>query len=108
MKTGHHVATTQGGRTKAADAASAFRLLQIPNIGPATVADLHLLGINQPAELAGKDPYWLYRHLCLLTGKRHDPCVLDTLISAVRFMEGAPPHPWWHYTAERKINHPDL
>jgi hypothetical protein len=18
------------------------------------------------------------------------------------FMEGAPPHPWWHYTAERK------
>jgi hypothetical protein len=20
----------------------------------------------------------------------------------VRFMEGAPVHPWWHYTAERK------
>jgi hypothetical protein len=28
--------------------------------------------------------------------------VLDTFIAAVRFMEGAPPHPWWHYTAERK------
>lgn len=23
-------------------------------------------------------------------------------ITAVRFMQGAPPHPWWHYTAERK------
>jgi hypothetical protein len=28
--------------------------------------------------------------------------VLDTFMSAVRFMEGAPALPWWHYTPERK------
>jgi pathogenicity locus Cdd1 protein len=28
--------------------------------------------------------------------------VLDTFIAAVRYMEGAPKRPWWHYTAERK------
>jgi hypothetical protein len=33
---------------------------------------------------------------------RHDPCVLDTFIAAVRYMEGAPNTPWWHYTPERK------
>jgi hypothetical protein len=33
---------------------------------------------------------------------RHDPCVIDTFLSAVRFMEGAPPQPWWHCTPERK------
>src|SRR3546814_7171550 len=58
------------------------------------------LGIEQPAQPVGKDPHALYERLCRLTGVRHDPCVLDTFISAVRFMEGAPPRPWWHYTAE--------
>jgi len=37
-----------------------------------------------------------------LTATRDDPCVIDTFISAVRFMEGAPALPWWHYTEERK------
>jgi hypothetical protein len=31
-----------------------------------------------------------------------------TFISAVRFMEGAPARPWWHYTAERKKKFPAL
>jgi len=87
---------------KARSAGEARRLSDIPNIGPAMVEDFRNLGIEQPAQLAGKDPYALYQRLCALTGVRHDPCVIDTFISAVRFMEGAPPHPWWHYTAERK------
>jgi hypothetical protein len=37
-----------------------------------------------------------------VTGERHDPCVLDAFLSAVRFMEGAPKKPWWKYTSERK------
>jgi hypothetical protein len=37
-----------------------------------------------------------------ITGKRQDPCVLDVFIATVRFIEGAPARPWWHYTAERK------
>jgi hypothetical protein len=55
-----------------------------------------------PAELLGRDPYAMYEDLCQLTGQRHDPCLLDTFIAAVRFMEGAPKKPWWKYTAERK------
>ena len=74
----------------------------IPNIGPAVAADLRQLGIMSPAELPGRDPYALYDDLCRNTGQRHDPCLLDTFIAAVRYMEGAPKKPWWKYTAERK------
>jgi hypothetical protein len=87
---------------KARHASEARRLADIPNIGPAMVADFRNLGIERPAQLSGQDPYALYDRLCRVTGVRHDPCVIDTFISAVRFMDGAPPHPWWHYTAERK------
>jgi hypothetical protein len=78
------------------------RLEEIPNIGPAIAADLRRLGIDQPADLPGRDPYEMYDDLCRLTGRRHDPCLLDTFIAAVRFMEGEPKKPWWKYTAERK------
>ena len=77
-------------------------LEDIPNIGPAIAADLRQLGITSPAELPGRDPYAMYEDMCQLTGQRHDPCLLDTFIAAVRFMEGAPKKPWWKYTAERK------
>ncbi len=78
------------------------RLEQIPNIGPASAEDLRLIGICNPKDLVGRDPYVLYRELCEKTGRRHDPCVIDVFISAVRFMEGRPKRPWWAYTAERK------
>jgi hypothetical protein len=78
------------------------RLEDIPNVGPATAADLRRLGITTPSELPGRDPYALYEDLCRLTDQRHDPCLLDTFIAAVRFMEGGPKKPWWKYTAERK------
>jgi hypothetical protein len=78
------------------------RLEDLPNIGPATAADLRRLGIAAPADLRSADPYALYETLCRVTRTRHDPCVLDTFISAVRFMQGAPARPWWKYTAGRK------
>jgi predicted GIY-YIG superfamily endonuclease len=77
-------------------------LEDIPNIGPAIAADLRQLGITTPADLPGRDPYGMYDDLCRITGQRHDPCLLDTFIAAVRYMEGAPKKPWWKYTAERK------
>lgn len=77
-------------------------LEDIPNIGPAVAADLRQLRITTPADLPGRDPYAMYDDLCRITGQRHDPCLLDTFISAVRYMEGAPKKPWWKYTAERK------
>lgn len=78
------------------------RLTDIPNIGPAMARDLELIGIQQPDQLLGRDPYQLYDELGRITGRRHDPCVLDVFIAAVRFMAGEPARPWWHYTAERK------
>ncbi|MFZ2473274.1 MAG: helix-hairpin-helix domain-containing protein [Methanothrix sp.] len=47
-------------------------------------------------------PYDMYKELCRKTRKRHDPCVIDAFISAVRFMEGEPKRPWRAYTSERK------
>jgi Pathogenicity locus len=77
-------------------------LEDLPNVGPSLAGSLRLAGIKRPAQLPGQDPYGLYEALEQRTGVHHDPCVLDVFISAVRFMEGAPAHPWWHYTRERK------
>ncbi|MFL5329902.1 MAG: helix-hairpin-helix domain-containing protein [Gemmataceae bacterium] len=74
----------------------------IPNVGPATVGDFETLGLRSPGDLVGKDPYALYDKLCRVTGQRHDPCAIDVFIAAVRYMEGGPKRPWWHFTTERK------
>ena len=78
------------------------RLEDIPNVGPSIAADLRQLGVTSPDELRGADPYALYDALCRITGRRHDPCLLDTFIAAVRYMQGEPKKPWWKYTADRK------
>lgn len=78
------------------------RLEQIPNVGPRIASDFRCLGLHEPRALVGQDPFALYEMLNARTGVRQDPCVLDTFIAAVRYMEGAPKRPWWHYTAERK------
>lgn len=78
------------------------KLQDIPNVGKAIEKYFILLGINEPAELIGKDPYQMYNELCNITGKRLDPCVIDIFISAVRYMEGGPSKKWWEFTDERK------
>jgi hypothetical protein len=78
------------------------RLEDLPNVGPSIAADLRRIGIATPAALRGRDPYALYDALCRAKAARQDPCVLDTFIAVVRFVEGAPAAPWWAYTAERK------
>ncbi len=78
------------------------KLTDLPNIGKAGAADLVLLGIHQPADLIGRDPYQMYQQLCQLTAQRHDPCVIDVFISITRFMQGEAPQVWWAYSAERK------
>ena len=84
------------------DRAKIAALEDLPNVGKAVAADLRELGIRAPAQLKYKDPYLLYDRLNRRTGVRHDPCLLDTFIAAVRFVEGGPAKPWWAYTAERK------
>ncbi len=87
---------------KAVSAADCRTLEQLPNIGPALAADLRAIGIRHPQELRGKDAFVLYQKLCVVTGQRQDPCVLDTFMAATDFMRGAPAAPWWAYTAQRK------
>jgi hypothetical protein len=88
---------------KAASAAQCQSLEQLPNIGPALAADLRRLGITHPGDLRARDPFVRYQSLCAATGKRQDPCVLDTFMAATDFMRGAAPTPWWRYTAQRKL-----
>ena len=87
---------------KAASAAQCQRLEQLPNVGPAMAADLRALGILHPQALAQHDALALYQALCRLSGKRQDPCVLDTFLAVTDFMRGAAPAPWWAYTEQRK------
>lgn len=85
------------------DRTTVSRLRDLPNVGPATEADLMLLGIDHPKKLIGKNAYELYNQLCAATSMRHDPCVIDVFLSLVHFMEGGEALPWWEFTEERKL-----
>ena len=87
---------------KAARAEDAQRLEDIPNVGASIADDLRAIDIFEPAQLVGQNPYELYRRSNAVAGVVQDPCLCDTFIAAVRFMEGGPVRPWWYYTAERK------
>lgn len=93
---------------KAKSATGVKRLEDIPNIGPAMVRDFTVLGIRTPSDLKNEDPYMLYKKMCRLSGVRQDPCVLDTYMAAIDFMQGAPARPWYFYTAKRKKAYPTL
>ena len=93
---------------KARTAAECQQLEQLPNIGPSIAGDLRSIGVQHPADLRGADALALYRRLCTVTGKRHDPCVLDTVMAATDFLAGAEPRPWWAYPAQRKASYGPL
>jgi len=78
------------------------KFTDLPNIGPASARDFERLGFTQPSQLVGADPWHLYQALCIASGTRQDPCVLDVLMSVTDFLSGAEPRPWWDYTRERK------
>ncbi|MES3025586.1 MAG: helix-hairpin-helix domain-containing protein [Pseudomonadota bacterium] len=78
------------------------RLEDLPNIGKACAADLRQLGIETPQGLIGRNALDLFEELCIVTGVRHDPCMLDVFMSIVSFMEGGQALPWWSFTEQRK------
>jgi hypothetical protein len=84
------------------DRETVSRLVDLPNIGKAMANDLKLIGVDHPRKLVGKNPFDLFEELCAKTGQRHDSCVIDVFMSAVHFMEGGDPLPWWSFTDERK------
>lgn len=87
---------------KAKHALEASHLEQIPNVGSSIAKDLRAIGISKPAQLKGQDGIVLYNKLEKVMGQRHDPCVADTMMAAVDFMNGGKPKPWWKYTKTRK------
>jgi hypothetical protein len=87
---------------KAKKASEAKSLEEIPNIGKSIANDLRDIGITRPDQLKSKDGLKLYDKLNKTTGIRHDPCVADTFMAAVAFMNGGKSQPWWNFTKQRK------
>lgn len=79
-------------------ATKAHRLEDLPNIGKSIAGDLRSLGIHTPQELATRDPLQTYLSLSNSMGKRHDPCVLYTLMAAQHFLENGESIAWWKFT----------
>ena len=77
-------------------------LRALPNVGPAVARMLVRLGVERPDDLRGQAPDALFRRLCDLDGRRHDPCLLDTFTAVVDHAGGAPASPWWYYSRRRK------
>jgi hypothetical protein len=90
---------------KAVSASEVKEFKDIPNIGSAMVRDFIKLGLKTPRDLKKMDPLALYKKMCRISGNRQDPCVLDTYMAAIDFMNGAPARPWWHYTKMRKTRY---
>lgn len=80
----------------------ATELEDIPNIGKSIAADLRGLGINFPQQLLAHEPLELYLKLSGPMGKRHDPCVLYTLMAARHYMQSGEKLSWWKFTEQGK------
>lgn len=82
------------------------QLKDLTSIGPATLADFELLGINSVAALKRRNPKRMYDTLCRLKRQRIDPCCLDVFVAAVAQAKD-PDLPieqrqWWYWSRVRK------
>ena len=89
-------------RSKQKSKTEKSELLNLMNVGPAMLRDLHLLGIHQISALAKQNPEKMYKKLEKLTGHRQDPCVLDVFSAIVYEAKTGKKTPWWHWSAKRK------
>lgn len=85
---------------------AARRLRDLRSVGPATIKDLKILGINSVEQLARRDAKQLYEELCKATGVRHDPCCEDVFSAAIAqardpFLPGEQ-RDWWYWSRRRK------
>lgn len=88
-------------RRKATNATEVVKFTDIPNVGPSIANDFALLGIEL-SQLKNQDAFELYQRLFKLTKTRQDPCVLDTFMAVVDFMNGGESKPWFEFTKKRK------
>lgn len=61
----------------------ARKLGDLVSVGPATLKDFALLGINTVSKLAKQEPRTLYENLSKITGIKQDPCVEDVFAAAI-------------------------
>lgn len=82
-------------------ARAAQPLQRIPGVGPSIARDLHRLGIQEVAELRGRNPEVLYADLCREVGRHVDRCVLYVFRCAVYFASESDHDPellnWWNW-----------
>jgi len=85
---------------------SSRELRDLTSVGPAMLRDFEILRVRTVAQLAREEPKEMYERLCHMTGKRQDPCVLDTFTAAVAQARDPelPPamRQWWYWSRERK------
>ena len=94
--------------SKATHARDVKKFTDIPNVGKAMERDFLFLGLKTPTDLKKQDAWKLYQKMCRQSGERQDPCVLDTYLAVIDFMNGAPVRPWFAYTKGRKQKYSNL
>ena len=87
--------------------ATTRQLAELISIGGAMLRDFEMLGIASVAELAKQEPHEMYERLNRKTGRRQDPCVLDTFRAAVAQARNprlpAEQCQWWYRSRKRKL-----
>ncbi len=82
------------------------RFRDLVSVGPRIASDFEMLGIQSVPQLARQDPGRMYENLCSITGRRQDPCVLDTFCAAVAQARDprlpAEQGQWWYWSRKRK------
>jgi len=82
------------------------QLKDLVSIGPATLDDFELLGIDNVAQLRLRNPQRMYQQLCRIKKQAIDPCCLDVFVAAVA--QARDPNlpieqrQWWYWSKVRK------
>ena len=79
-----------------------MQLRQLRNVGPATLKDLELLGIDSVEQLAKANPDELYLRLQEITQSKQDPCVWDVFAAIIHQAKTGEAKDWWAFTEIRK------
>jgi hypothetical protein len=77
-------------------------LTTLMNVGKAVAGYLGHVGITKIDQLVGRNAVDIYDQICAADAQTYDPCLLDTIMSAVDQANGNPARPWWTYTPTRK------
>jgi hypothetical protein len=82
------------------------RLRDLRGIGKKMLEDFELLGVKSVRQLKSESAQTLYNRMCVITGTRQDPCVLDTYRCAIEQARN-PNLPeeqkdWWFWSRVRK------